>query len=58
MILKGRQEVSFGLLPGGELSEDEEEDGEVSLQGVIMDMILMGMMMMAMMGMMVKVVCR
>ena len=25
---KGRQEVSFGLLPGGELSE-EEEDGEV-----------------------------
>ena len=27
---KGRQEVSFGLLPGGELSE-EEEDGEVSL---------------------------
>ena len=58
MILKGRQEVSFGLLPGGELSEDVEEDGEVSLQGVIVDMIFMGMMMMAIIGMMVKVVCR
>ena len=38
---QGRQEVSFGLLPGGELSEEEEEDGEVSIQGDIMDMILM-----------------
>ena len=28
---KGRQEVSFGLLPGGELSEEEEEDGEVHI---------------------------
>ena len=29
--VQGRQEVSFGFLPGGELSEEEEEeDGEVS----------------------------
>ena len=33
MDAQGRQEVSFGLLPGGELSEEEEEeDGEVSLE--------------------------
>ena len=55
---QGRQEVSFGLLPGGELSEEEEEDGEVSIQGDIMDMILMVMMVMAMLVMMVKMVCR